>query len=168
MDRKDWDLLYEVAEEKIGEVERGIRLLEKDFFDDRKVKFFTKEPGGNKKLDAALLLIKGISEAKEDLIELAEALKKLLETGVKARQLSHEIQRELSITELRKEKLKNASARIKELIEVYREQIDRVMKIVNGLPAETEKDFERKLNLIDRANKLLGELSNLVIKLLTA
>jgi len=169
VDRKDWDLLYEVAEEEIEEVERGIKLLEKDFFNQKRPKFrVAGEEGGSKKekLAMALTLIEGISSAKQDLIDFVGALKELREVDARARQLSLEIEREVYQAELRKEKLKSASARLRELIEVYREQIDKVMKIVNGLPAETEKDFERKLNLIDRSNKLLGDLSNLVLKFL--
>ena len=167
MDRRDWELLYEVAEEEIEEIEREIGLLNKELSNEKKPMFRVGEGAGKKKLATALTIVNNISNAKQDLIELAGALKELREVDVKARQLALEIQRELYRAELRKEKLKSSSARLKELIELYREQIDRVMKIVNALPAETEKDFERKLGLIDRSNELLGKLSNLIMKFLT-
>ena len=164
--RKDWEFLYEVAEEEIEEVEREIEFLEKEFSGKKGPKIFVGEKK-NKKLDAAVTLINSISNARQDLIELAGALKELREVDARARQLGLEIQRELYQAELRREKLKSGSARLKELIELYREQIDRVMKIASAIPAETERDFERKLGLIDRSNELLGKLSSLVMKFLT-
>jgi len=167
--KEEKEFLFEYIDETLDDLEKEI-----GFFDEslsgKGPKIVVKEEkrGKKDKADKLIQAFNAFNDSKEGIVEVLNLVKAIKETDAKANSLYLELQRELGVLEMRKEKLKESSQRLKELIETYRAQIEKVMELLEKLPVESDEDFSKKLQLIDRANNLLRELSSVVLKFLTA
>jgi hypothetical protein len=166
--KEEKEFLFEYIDETLDSLEKEI-----SFFDEgllgKGPRIVVKEENRKKnKADKLIQAFNAFNDSRDGIVEVLNLIKAIRETDAKANSLYLELQRELGALEIRKEKVKESSQRLKELIETYRAQIKKVMELLEKLPVESDEDFSKKLQLIDRANNLLRELSSVVLKFLTA
>ncbi|WP_456435228.1 hypothetical protein [Thermovibrio ammonificans] len=161
--------LFEIADDYLDELQENVRSIS-SAVEGKGVKIKVAPEGEKRreKLESLVSAARQLYDSRADIKEILYIAKALKEADAEANRIALELQREIAAVEMRRERLREFSQRLKELIEVYKEQLNAVMKIVNALPAETQEQFARKLALIDRCNALLSELSRAVMKLLTA
>ncbi len=166
MNKKERDkLLKEIMEDTFTEVESDIREVA-NLLDDRKV---TLKVGNNKdkvkrnKVELAIDLFRALADSKEQFL----IFKEILEINKQTQEISANLELELKKLEMYGRAYAEKSQRLKELLEIYREQVDKIMKIINVLPDDTPESATKKLEYIDRANTLLSEITKLILKFIT-
>ena len=65
------------------------------------------------------------------------------------------------------EEIKNKSDVLKRYIQLLETKINFIIKLVEEIPSNTEEDFQKKLQLIEKSNQILEKLSHFLLKFLT-
>jgi len=164
MKEREKEFVFDYIDETLDWLEEDIEELNRSL-SEKGPRFIVREER-KERADRIVDFFEALNSSKDGIVEVLSLVKQIREVDARAGRLSLEIQRELAGLEMRKEKLRHASERVRELIEVYRSQVEKVMELLEKIPVEDERDFEKKLELVDRANRLLGELSGVIIKFL--
>ncbi len=166
MDKKEKEkLLEEIMEDTFMEVESDIRKVA-NLLNDRKVTLKVGSEKGKARRNKAELVIdflKALADSKEQFL----VFKEILEINKQMQEISANLELELKKLEMYGRVYAEKSQRLKELLEIYKEQVDRIMKIINVLPDDTPKSATKKLEYIDRANNLLSEITDITLKFIT-
>jgi len=166
MNKKEREkLLEEIIEDTFMEVESDIRRVA-NLFDDRKVTFRVgseKDKARRNGKELVIDLLKALADSKEQFL----IFKEIHEINKQMKEISANLELELKKLEMYGRAYAEKSQRLKELLEIYREQVDRIMKIINVLPDDTPESATKKLEHIDRANNLLSEITDLTLKFIT-
>lgn len=170
-DFEHWEKAYEFANGELDDVESSLSLLE-NVKDDKSPSFILpseKEAEfGSEQQEQSVLsqLYEAVGESWGDLSYMLSMFKEIQELNFKSKELIKELQLEQMRLSNQERTLKEKSERLKELLDTYKEQVNRVLIIAEKIPAENDSLFEKKLKLIDRANALLERISQLTVRLL--
>lgn len=174
------DKEVEEAFDIIGETLEGVESNVNDVFYEKKPIIKVAKPEAEsedkknepnqkrlEKAEIALNILKGVVESKD-------SIKESLALFNEIRKVDLEIAKVYSGIQISREKIKSynnalclKSETIKKVIELYREKINFIMKIIESINVDSDEMFERKIQLIDRSNQLLDKLSNILLKYLT-
>ena len=119
------------------------------------------------KEEVIVAIIQGVYESRESIVEAIKTFKEMKEVDREIEAIRSELFKHMSSMQSRIEEIKNKSDVLKQYIQLLETKINFIIKLVEGIPSNTEEDFQKKLQLIEKSNQILEKLSHFLLKFLT-
>ncbi|MEO2069529.1 MAG: hypothetical protein ABGX27_08510 [Desulfurobacteriaceae bacterium] len=167
MKQKNHDDIYQAIEEIISEKEKECKIFEEAITKKNPTIIVGNEDYKKKQKASEFLTGLLSAESIQGAKEVVEIYKGIREADAKLAQIYKELELETKKLEVRKYSIEEKSKTFRELIQSHQKQVEFLIQFIEKLPVESEKDFERQLELINRLTNLLDKMLSLTLKYLS-